>query len=247
MTVLPYPVNHGWPIDWEKDAIPAGADPDLVSLAEMYAATTMRMLTLYRVGGLPVTVYPCGNACRSHTFAPSMFNGVLYNVALCQCRTGCGCGYRPTVELVPPVGRIDIVIVEGEVVDSSAYRVDNGNKLVRTDGGVWPMCSSDGFTVTYVNGYDVDAIGARAAGILAAEYLKSLTGGRGCRLPANITGLTRQGVSLQITTGLFPGGFTGIPEVDAYIRQWNPNGLTQAPTVSSVDTINRPGRTTWRP
>ena len=63
----------------------------------------------------------------------------------------------------------------------------------------------DTFSVTYLNGYPVDGLGAYAAGVLAMEFAKACTGGK-CRLPAGVTSVARQGVSLQIATGAFPAG-----------------------------------------
>lgn len=244
-----------WPIDWPTSINVTLEDPYHIQLAEMAAGNTMRMLTLYRVGGLPITVKPQTNACCKpftggqfgHSYLP--FYPILLDsgaYANCFCGDGCGCDSRASVLLTPPVGKIVEVKIDGVVLSSASYRVEDGNRLVRTDGGTFPSCSwDDTFTVTYLNGYEVDVLGQAAGGILAAEYLKLLTNGTNkCRLPRGVTSITRQGMSFEVTTGMFPNGMTGIPEVDMYIMQWNPNGLRTRPMVYSLDTPNH-RTTSW--
>jgi hypothetical protein len=40
---------------------------------------------------------------------------------------------------------------------------------------------------------------------------------------------------MEIATGAFPGGFTGIREVDAFIAIWNPNAVREQTRVWSPD------------
>jgi hypothetical protein len=51
--------------------------------------------------------------------------------------------------------------------------------------------------------------------------------------------VARQGVAYDIVSGSFPGGFTGIREVDAFIGLWNPRGLVSDSRVWSPD-LSRP-------
>ena len=71
---------------------------------------------------------------------------------------------------------------------------------------------------------------AYAAGVLAMEFAKACTGGK-CRLPANVTSISRQGVSYDIAAGAFPSGMTGLREVDSWIGLWNPEARRQATSV----------------
>lgn len=233
-----------WPIDWPLSVDITSLDPYHVQIAEMAAGATMRMLTLYRVGGLPITVKPqVKTCCRPFTggqsgnsylpFYPVLLNSGAY--ANCWCAADCGCESLPYVNLVVPVGRIDQVVVDSVILSPNAYYVENGNRLVRADGGSWPACAEDNtFTVTYLNGYEVDVLGQAAGGLLAAEYLKLLTNGK-CRLPRGVTNISRQGMDFEVSAGMFPNGVTNIPEVDVYIMQWNPNGLRTRPMVYSPD------------
>lgn len=257
-------VDHRACPDWDS------YDPEDQALADAYAGQTLRMLTAYRVGGCPITVRPCLARCApsSYLVAPTPSGSGALGVAGpglnpfinangawvngCGCSTGdCSCVQLCEVLLPPPVGWVVEVRLDGAVVDEDSYRIDNERRLVRTDGGCWPSCQdmtapADGegaFSVTYLNAYLVDAIGSYVAGILACEFIKAITGGE-CQLPAGVTSVVRQGVTLEIAAGAFPDGLTGIREVDAYIQRWNPNQLKMQPKVWSPD--YRPTRrTTW--
>jgi hypothetical protein len=153
----------------------------------------------------------------------------------CGCVTDCSCEALCSILLPAPVGRVDRVTIDGTVVAPDQYRVDGSELVWLGDGCPFPACQDmtkpdtepGTFSVTYLNSYPVDGMGAYAAGVLAMEYAKACTGGKGCRLPQGVTSISRQGVSMQIVSGAFPSGMTGIREVDAYIALWNPNGLTQ--------------------
>jgi hypothetical protein len=66
--------------------------------------------------------------------------------------------------------------------------------------------------------------------VLAMEYARACSGGK-CRLPTGVTSVVRQGVSYTVAAGAFPGGVTGIREVDSFIALWNPDALRQTPKV----------------
>lgn len=247
-----------WPIDWPTDLDITTSDPYHVQIAELAAASTLRLLTLYRVGGLPITVMPCTGTCAFPNmplpaqvgnsylpFYPILLSSGAY--ANCFCGNSCQCVGRSEVLLGTPVGRIDDVSINGVSLPNTAYRVENGNILVRLDGGEWPACAGDDFTVTYLNSYEVDILGQAAGGHLAAEYLKLFgpTASK-CRLPRGVTSVTRQGMQFEVSAGMFPNGVTNIPEVDVYIAQWNPHGLRTRPMVYSPD-LPAHRSITWRP
>ena len=238
-----------WPIDWPASVDITTLDPDTVALAEKYAAASMRMLTLNRVGGLPRTVMPTGRTCtsplmRRDMFYPAPFFPSSESLRSCNCSMFCSCPPVGGVLLTAPVGDILEVKVDGVVLDPSAYRVEDGERLVRNDGERWPVCGGKNFTVTYLNAYKVDAMGAYAAGVLANEFLNMLTSAKKCRLSAKITSVNRQGMQMELAPGMFPDGTTGIEEVDVYLRMWNPNGIKQAPKVYSID-LPKSREVTW--
>lgn len=247
--VIPDLPDSGWPIDTGCCSEFEQYDPKIQERAKALAGQTMRMLTAYRVGGPPVTVRPCrapratasGWYATDSGFMPVLLAGSWVNMVCCGV-SSCGCSEVPTVVLPGPVGRVDQVKIDGQVVPASAYRVDDGRLLVRTDGQQWPLCQdmvkpdtqAGTFSVTYLKGISVDGLGAYAAGILACEYAKACSGAK-CRLPSGVETISRQGITMTLTPGAFPNGRTGIREVDAYLAYWNPYSVKAPSTVWSPD------------
>lgn len=261
----PTPLDICWPVNWEVCPSDVFTDltPESRLIAEVFAGQTLRMLTGYRVGGCSVTVRPCNRTCLPGSWltAPdvgAMFagaNGGYFGMSpyvgpggqwmnACGC-AGDGCSCTRVQEVLLPtsvgVGKIDEVVIDGVVLPPTAYRVDNANRLVRQDGGTWPICQDmnkplgeeDTWSVTYLDGNPVDGIGAYVAGLLAAEYAKACAG-QDCALPTNVQTITRAGVTMQLDPEMFTGGVTGVRAVDSYIRIWNP--LTSLPSgIYSLD------------
>lgn len=247
-----------WPVDpacfgddW--DAL----DPEVQDRAVALASSTLVRLTGHRVGGCPITVRPCKAGCVTSNvraywdmqsawgaggFWPHIEGGVWVNS--CGCVTDCSCTQLCEVELPGPVGRVDKVMLNGAAVAVDQYRVD-GNLVVWVGGTdcPWPTCQDMAaadtepgtFSITYLNSYPVDALGAYAAGVLSMEFARACVGSNKCRLPPGVTTVTRAGVSYEVASGTFPGGVTGIREVDAFIALWNPGALRQQTQVWSPD------------
>jgi len=254
MTTTPAAVPYGceWPVDpacFEDEF--DDLDDDVRDRAVAFASATLRRLTGFRVGGCPVTVRPCKPSCLPNQAVnwawgstptglyPLNWGGVWMNV--CGHSSSCSCTQLCEIALPAPVGRLDKIMLDGVEADLADYRVDDSNLLTYIGGGdcPFPVCQNmtlpdtepGTFSITYLNAHPVDEIGAYAAGILALEFAKACTNSGKCRLPPSVVSITRQGVSMQIAAGTFPGGVTGIREVDAYIGLWNPKGLTQGATV----------------
>jgi hypothetical protein len=269
---IPTPLSLCWPVDWSACSAEVLADltPTQQALSESLAAQTLRMLTGYRVGGCPTTVRPCNRSCVPGSWliapAPSILFAGAYGGSFgfspyigpdgawrnaCGCRgDGCSCVKVEEVWLPGNVGRIDEVVLDGVVLDPSTYRVDNNSRLVRTDGGHWPVCqdmnldSGEGtFLVTYLDGNPVDGVGAYVAGMLAAEFAQACIGGE-CSLPAYVQQITRAGISQELDPTMFQDGVTGNRTVDSYIRIWNPTDSLPS-GVYSPD-APRARKTTWR-
>lgn len=210
-----------------------------------YASATLSRLTGGRVGQCPITVRPYGQSgmCFIPGYTSAFSPGL--NVAGYWVNN---CGWSlssdvPGVKLPAPVGRVDLVKINGTVVSSADYKVVQGRTLVFT-GSVKPPYTQDvslpdtatgTFSVTYLNAYPVDSLGANAVALLAMEFAKACTGGKGCKLPTGVTQITRQGVSVNIVSTAFPDGLTGIREVDTFIMLWNPGRLREATRVWSPD------------
>lgn len=232
-----------WPVD------PACLTDEWTALSDdvqrrslALASATLRRLTGYRVGGCPATIRPCTKKCAEgygqffgSTFQPFInMDGNWVNS--CGCTSGCSCGPLCSVKLPPPIGAIIEVTVGA--LDITADTKVIGNELVWTGQGECPFLSCQdlsvavgeegAFAVTYLNSYPVDGLGAYAAGILAMEYAKACSGSK-CRLPKGTTSVSRQGISIEVVSGSFPEGVTGIQEVDAYIALWRPAGSPQWP------------------
>lgn len=239
-----------WPIDSacftaEWDAYDTATQERAVALA----SATLRRLTGYRVGGCPITVRPCKRSCADaygniEFWSGSGFHPHIsvfgYWVNSCGCtHYECSCTALDKIALPAPVGDVIEVKIDGTpVTDFIRY----GNQLVATGATVWPVCQdltladteTGTFSITYLNSYPVDSLGAYAAGVLAMEYARACSGNV-CLLPPGVTTIVRQGITMEIASGAFPGGVTGLREVDTYVALWNPAGIRQQATVWSPD------------
>jgi len=239
-------------------------DPAIQAAAQDYGATIMWAATGRRFGLCEVTVRPCGmKRCddglgefsgwswSGGTWMPYIFNGMWFN---CVCPGICCCEPRCQVRLQGPVDSIIEVIIDGVVIDPSAYRVDDKHWLVRTDGDCWPFCANldtdepdQIFTVTYMRGDPIPNTILTAASTLACEWGKACTGDGTCRLGNRVTNLARNGVTIDMTSPqeLLSAGLTGIFEVDQIINAWNPYGKKQrgqikAPELNWPRTVTSP-------
>lgn len=259
-------VSIAQPCDWPLDLGCIGSEwatfsPAVQQRAAKLAGATLRRLTGYRVGGCPITVRPCKRACNDGYLPQYGYggNGFYPHIAAsgfwvnsCGCNHDCSCTELCEIELPAPVGLVLEVKVDGNVIPPSDYRIDNGNLLTWVGAGEcpWPTCQDmkapdsevGTFSVTFLNAYQVDSLGAAAAARLALEFARACSGGT-CALPPNVVQLTRQGVTMELETGAFSGGMTGLRDVDAYIGLWNPGGLRQQTRVwsPSQKTFRRPG------
>lgn len=246
MTCVPYQLDSGCAGDeWD------GFDEDLRERASDLAWRSLRSLTGGLVGNCPVMVRPCATRCAptagqwgvTGAFTPRLQDGAWYNDFCGSCGPrGCSCDAVSEIVLPGLVADIGGVYEGGAKLDPTAYRVDNGNRVVRVDGGAWPTCQPMGepwdgpnaLAIVYVPGVRPSAAGRWAAGVLAWEFAKACSGAK-CRLPSSVTSIARQGVSMEFSEGFFAGGVTGIREVDAYVLSLNPKHLSQPSRVWSPD------------
>lgn len=229
------------------------ADPGLVETAMTLTVATLRSLTLYRVGGCPITVRPCvARRCFS-TFNPHIgVDGQWVNSCHCTDRTSCPCGPSHSIFLPPPIGDVVSVTIDGTTLDPSAYRVDDYRELVRLDGQAWPVDQDmdvaagepGSFTVTYLNAYKPDAGGAWAASLLLKEFMKACSGDTNCTLSPRVTSVARRGISSEIREAVLSDGRTGIAAVDAWVQVWNPHLLRTRPMLYSPE-LTSTRRTTF--
>lgn len=257
--------THGIPVD------PAERTPEQVA-ALAAASEVLWRLTAGVFGLCPITVRPCRGGCPSvgmdsfpprgippdgarwgaPTGMPALIGGQWLNIP-CGCgRSACGCGPVSEIRLPGPVNAVTSVVINGDVLDPAAYRVDDLAMLVRVDAGWWPVCQDMGapagdpntWSVTYEQGNPVPAGGRLAVGALAAELVNACTS-KPCKLPANAVTVAREGVTIAIdTTGLLDAGRTGVAQVDMWLAAVNPNGRRYRSAVYSPD-IPTYRETTW--
>lgn len=243
-----------WPIDPACEAEFFEGLPDHVKTrAQVLAVSTLRALTAYRVGGCPVTIRPCSRSCAEDygTFLGDVFRPHINLqgrwVNGCGCRRNCHCGNLESIPLTGPVGDIVEIKVDGVVLDPSQYLLIDGKDLALVDRQ-WPACQDltapdtepGTASVTYYDTIMPDSSAAWAAGVLTYEFALACSGNQKCALPRGVTSITRQGISMEIPSGAFPDGLTGIRTVDAFVNRYNPNRLKTQPSVWSPDKRSHP-------
>lgn len=239
-------------IDWScvPDEQLDDFDPDRQSLAEQLGWAAFSALTAYQVAACPVELRPCRTRAPQSTwieapiggggssFQPFMFRGQWFNAVCGSCAGECACGSSTTLVLPTTAGGIDKITIDGEDVPPTAYRIDDGRLLVRTDGGFWPFsqdlsldpAEENTFSIWYYQGAMPTAVDLFAVGRLAYEFYKDLCGDD-CSLPLGVRAVSRQGVDFEVELDMFSRGSTGIPAVDAVIAMRNPYKLKTASRV----------------
>lgn len=240
-----------------KADLPCSADLDDTQAALAIDAATFVLWALggRRHGICEATVRPCSARCvpgdRWHRwgtpYRPVLYEGEWLN--LCHHTVDCGCSAVEAITLpLSPVVSVSQVRIGADVlVAGTDYRVD-GRQVIRLGGERWPttqdMAAAPGeagaFDITFTYGVEVDALGVTAAAELACEIGKSIAG-KPCRLPARVTSLTRQGVSMALLDPqqFLTEGRTGLYLADLWLATVNPDGLPRRSAVMSPD-IRRP-------
>jgi hypothetical protein len=134
-----------------------------------------------------------------------------------------------------PIEAVVEVTENGVTVDPDAYRLTRSGWLERVDGGHWGVCG-DVTEVTYTFGEPPPEGGVQAVITLAVQLMLDSIGDAKCRLPARVTNLTRQGISVSVMDPMdfLSNGRTGFYLVDLWLAAVNP--------------LNRPARGyVWSP
>lgn len=164
-------------------------------------------LTGRQFGACMKTVRPYRENCGKSKCcnpSPRLINGQFYN-----CDPGT-CGDIDFLEL-PCVSVCEIlyIVVDGGLLDLSQVML-NKNKLVRCDGGSWPVCSDPccpyDFEIAYRCGIPVPSPLVAATANLAIEFFYACYRPDKCRLPKE-----------PVTNGL-----TGCPEIDMILACYPP-------------------------
>jgi hypothetical protein len=151
-----------------------------------------------------------------------------------------------------PVREISEVLIDGDILDPSLYRVWKSRYVTRLDGGRWPIqqnltlddSEDNTFAISYTYGADPPATGVMAAAQLACELYKACSEATSgdCVLPVGVQRVTRQGIVIEKQAftswgyigknnrGFAPGWKTGLPLVDSFLNAYNRSGLMRRPT-----------------
>lgn len=237
-------------------------DPQTITNAILMASNALFRLTGRQFPGLctieairPCSSSGCNGCADGGWWAGAGWSGLWWNAAVgtwsalypftsSELLNGlCGCAGRcqlSSVVLPNPIAGVTQVVINGEILNTNAYRVVNYRRLERIDGGSFP-CSND-FTrdsspgssdaagtwqINYVYGRGPGDDGALYAAMLACQFSLAMCGSDGCLLPERTARIVREGVTMELLDpiALMNAGLTGLPLVDAWIREVNPAGI----------------------
>lgn len=240
-----------------------GYSPEVTGRAATLAVNHLWRATGRRFGVCDLTIRPCKTSCfnlpystytggparppgliSTHTLSPTLidgkwfnFNGGVFACSTCFCDT-------PDILALPtaPVISVDDITVDGVSITLEGFKLIGPNRLVAPSGFTFPTCQNIGlaageegtWSITYTHGRVPPPDAPYALGLLACEFAKACVGEK-CRLPGNLERMTRSGITQSFSPNQIP--FTGVHEVDAFIKGVNPNLLTQRSTVTTPDTL----------
>jgi len=268
-----------WTTDEEVRRCCVGLDPayDLTFAINFASEILFRLSGRQYPGQCERTVQPClANNCgcdgagfngfvvddwwwalHQYPTWPVQYQGGFANIGAC-----CGSCCIPTVALPISVNEIIEIVIDGVVLDPSAYKIQAYRRVARVDGEGWP-CSNDltidaspyvgppdgskdgSWQITYGVGKPVPEGGRYAASIFACQIAKNQCGSDDCVLPQRLKSITRQDVEMAFADPLefLDNGMTGIYEVDLWLQSVNPNGLRRRSRVYRAD--QKKTNTTW--
>lgn len=133
----------------------------------------------------------------------------------------------------PYVTEVLAVLRDGVEIDGYRTRLPAG-RVWPTNGRPWPGDGSVAFR--YRHGRPPPIGGRNSVVTLALEYAKAMSGGR-CNLPRRVESIAREGVTISMLNSfqMIGEGRTGVYEIDLWLREVNPQGLTALPSVWSPD------------
>lgn len=248
---------EAWPVRWCTDCDISTTSPVVTGFAVDAATQILWGLSGRQFGLCTVTnLRPCRRTCPDLVGYPTidewgypqplLMAGQWFNVTCGGCAGECSCTEVSEFVLPGPVHNIVEIKIDGVVLPTGSYRVDNRRLVVRTDGGIWPLCNdlseSDGvgtWLVTVRLGIEPPSpLADLAIGELAYEIIKACTNQSGCRLPTRfMTSLARQGVSMTFPdpTAMLENGLLGLDFCDLFLRTVNPDHLTSPSAIFSPD------------
>lgn len=258
--INPVTSTYFGPCEWDSVACttwPTGSE-SVTGIARRAATESLWQASGQRYGLCEYTIRPCRRDCFGSGWPfwggswwewtgqttwpqPILYAGNWYNLT---CGGGCGdscsCFVLEEVYLPSPVAAVTQVLIDGAVMPTGSYMLQDYRKLVRTDGGMWPACqdlsqpdtAENTWSITLQVGEVVPYGGQMALGQLEVEYARACMG-MDCQLPAHLQSLARQGVSISFDPK--DTFLDKLPLVREFLRYANPNRLYVRPTVTNVD------------
>ncbi len=234
--------------------------------AARWAARFLWTATGRKFGGCPKTYRPCRencapamNCCGGYSGpalasvpwrVPGSFDWV--NVPCGTCRTGCQCSAVSELYL-NDVDQVLNVRLDGVDYDPCGMvAVYDRSRIVRTDGGQWPVCQELGkvdgpgtWSITVLEGQCVPDGGDWVTGQLMCEFIKACLKDKDCQLHKRIQTITRNGITMGFNDRFENLGImrTGIWEIDAWIEETRYVG-TPEPSFLSPELV-RQTELTW--
>jgi hypothetical protein len=243
-------------------------DPSLRMMAAQWAANFLYTATGRQYGGCPRTYRPCRENCAPGPNCCGGYAGTgvarpyklvnsldWVNISCGVCRGKCGCSEVSEVYL-PGVSQVLNVRLDGVDYDPCGMvAVYDDARIVRIDGGRWPVCQELGrldgpgtWSITVLEGKCPPAGVELITGTLMCEFLKACLQKNDCRLPRRIQTLTRQGVTIGFNDRFenLADMRTGIWEIDAWIEQARYAGAA-TPSIVSPELVQQTELTWPRP
>ena len=232
------------PGEWPLSYVGCGSMDSLISAGqaelEQIAIEYLWRWTGRQFGTTTVEIPPCrdSNAGRgdvtysntprtSPSWRPVLVQGSMRAVGCGVCGASCSCANSYSILLPGPVSEILEVWIDGELLPDSAYVLTGTSQLNRVDGDTWPteadqtlpIDSVGTWGIKYSLGIPVPMGGQVAAGRLAIEFAKAVTGDSSCQLPQRLQSMSRQGVSIAVLDSFddIDKGHTGIWIVDSWV------------------------------
>lgn len=257
MTYSPGPCEAWEPLDNWCCELPTGGQA-VTGNAVQIASEVLFALSGQRFGLCTEKLRPCKEKCLSGVGGsaswswqgyaypyPTWINGQWFNLGCGGCTNTCSCTSISQAKLPSPVYDIVEVKLDGAVMVTGSYRVDDNRYLVRIDGGVWPSCQDmnkadteiDTWSVTARFGENPPTLARAAVGELACQISKALLCDSTCELPSTVQQVVRQGVTITYTDPnlVWGQGRLGLRFCDMLIETYNPDRLRSRSRAYDID------------
>jgi hypothetical protein len=236
---------QAWCVEDDLRCDVTDVDPVVVSQSIQAASNILnRLIGGTWPGSCVDEIRPCGygsgarwRGMYASTSWPPPLNGGLDLVGWCGCYDSrqCSCRRLSQIELPGyPVTEIVEVVIDGDVVDSARYRLDDNRLLVYLPASAddarqgWPCCQrldladteDDTFSVSYRWGRLPPIDGRMMAARYACQLALASDGDDDCELPPEVVSVARQGLSFSLADpqAFVLDGRVGLADVDTWVQ-----------------------------